>query len=255
MMIETAGHAKPSTDVALSLPSRLRAQVKQDSFSLNDDFIFERADYRICFAQGSEVLRNKLASLVERMYGSRGLHVYHAVQDLHPSRAILVACRGEHLFGTLTLGLDSKAGLLADTLYHPQIDAVRAKGRKVCEVTRLAIDPEYGSHDVMASIFQLVYVMSRLIHGMTDLFIEVHPRHAGFYRRMLGYKIAGPEKICPRVGAPAVLLHLPLEYADAQLRQFAGKPMSRERNLYKFSSPLRDLAALTLTLSPASANC
>ena len=59
---------------------------------------------------------------------------------------------------------------------------------------------------VLGTLFHLAYIHGRLIRGATDLVIEVHPRHASFYRRMLGFRIIGAERICPRVDAPAVLM-------------------------------------------------
>ena len=74
----------------------------------------------------------------------------------------------------------------------------------MCESTRLAIDSGLDSHDALAGLLQALYAVAR----MTDIFIEVPPRHASFYQRVFGYRRVGVEKICPRVGAAAVLLHL-----------------------------------------------
>ena len=78
----------------------------------------------------------------------------------------------------------------------------------MCEITQLALDPSSGNHDALAGLFQALYVIAQLTRRMTDIFIEVHPRHANFYQRIFGFKRIGGERICPRVGAPAVLLHL-----------------------------------------------
>ena len=42
--------------------------------------------------------------------------------------------------------------------------------------------------------------------GGTELVIEVNPRHAGYYRRTMGFQDRRPAHL-PRVNAPAVLLH------------------------------------------------
>lgn len=211
---------------------------------LNPGFAFIRDGYHIRVADGVDTLKHHIPQLIERMYSSRGLRTYHAELEPCTTRTTLVACRGDHLFATLTLGLDSPRGLMADTLYRNEIDAFRRVGSRSCEVTRLAMDPEHSSPDVMAAMFQIVYVLARMVYRMTDLFIEVHPRHAGFYRRMLGYHLAGPERICPRVGAPAVLMHMSQQEVDELIAQHAGQPESGARSLYRLFAPPAELITL-----------
>jgi hypothetical protein len=57
----------------------------------------------------------------------------------------------------------------------------------------------------------MAYLCGRVIHGVTDAFIEVNPRHATYYKRLYGFETAGSPRTCPRVNAPAVLLRLRLE--------------------------------------------
>src|SRR6266571_5297878 len=54
----------------------------------------------------------------------------------------------------------------------------------------------WGAHGLMA------------LHELSDVFIEVNPRHAAFYHRALCFAVAGVEKKCPRVAAPSMLLRL-----------------------------------------------
>ncbi len=204
------------------------------SAAINPDFTFVGNGYHIRFANDASCLQTQVSRLIQRMYGSKGLQAYGgptgptAVTD----QMTLAACAGDKVFGTLTLGIDSGGGLLADTLYRREIDAVRARGGRVAEVTRLAMDPELNSQDVMASIFQITFLLARDIHRVSDLFVEVHPRHAAFYERTMGYRVAGPVRCCPRVNAPAVLLHLCLHYAESQIQRFAGRATSSCRSFY-----------------------
>ena len=67
------------------------------------------------------------------------------------------------------------------------------------------------------------------------MIIEVHPRHAGFYKRMLGFTEIGGEKACPRVNdAPAVLLHLDMRHVDEQIALLGGTGAGRGRSLYAY---------------------
>ena len=43
-------------------------------------------------------------------------------------------------------------------------------------------------------------------HSFDYVVIEVNPRHVRYYERMLGFEVIGPERMNPRVEAPAVLL-------------------------------------------------
>jgi len=179
-----------------------------DISALLQDLTFERDGYLIRVANGSDCLKRQAAKLIERMYSSRGLFPYGTQAEIDKRDVTVVALCGDQAVATLTVRMDFGNGLLADTLYSKEIDSARAIGGKVCEITQLALDPAFGSHDALAGLFQALYVIAQLTRRMTDIFIEVHPRHANFYQRIFGFKRIGCERICPRVGAPAVLLHL-----------------------------------------------
>jgi len=199
------------------------------------EFVLSRSDFQIRLGSTMDGQRSRVSMLIQRMYAWRGLltHAPSRIDD-RPNQLTLVASRGATLFGTLTLGLDSAEGLCADELYSDEINAVRERGARICELTRLAIDPAFNSKEVLASIFHLAYIFGRLVHHMTDLFIEVNPRHVSFYQRMLGFTIAGEERVCARVDAPAVLLHLSLDHVDEQVALYAGKPDAGSRSLYSY---------------------
>jgi hypothetical protein len=204
---------------------------------LNPGFSLVRDGYRILIADDSHAFKSRIARLVERMYVSRGLMSYHREIEPDHRQTTIVACRDDHPFATLTLGLETEDGLMADALYKAEVDSVRDKGGRVCEVSRLAMDPDHGSQEVFGAMVQVLYVLVRMVHRLTDIFIEVHPRHAPFYKRLLGCSVAGPERTCPRVGAPAVLMHLPGTTIDALF----SDPGAREhatRSLYRsFAAP------------------
>jgi hypothetical protein len=70
---------------------------------------------------------------------------------------------------------------------------------------------------VLASLFYLAHAVGRTVHDVTDVFIEVNPRHVAFYSRVLGFVVAAGEKFCERVRAPSVLLQLELEALELRL--------------------------------------
>jgi len=165
-----------------------------------------------CFGVAERSVLGQIVALVERMYARHGYQTSSVTRKVEsPDR---IAFGGSHrgtIFATLTLGLDSGEGLLVDELYRPEVDAFRRMKRKICELSTFAIDPQYSSHHVLACLFYLAYLYGRTRHQVTDAFIEVNPRHAGFYERVLHFRRIGEIRNCPRVNAPAVLLHLDLE--------------------------------------------
>ena len=176
-----------------------------------------------------------LRLLIERMYGWRGLDLAESVVPTDcPDRITLVASDNGEVCGTMTLGLDGEQGLLADSLYPAELTALRSQGARLCELNRLAMDTRHNSREVLGALIHLVYIHARLIHRATDAVIEVHPRHAPFYRRMLGFRVIGDERICPRVAAPAVLMHLELGHMDDQIARFGGTADPQARTLYPY---------------------
>jgi len=142
------------------------------------------------------------------MYAWRGYKVFPArpvIED--PNHATLGAWMEAELVATLTASRDSGAGLLADNLYSEELKALRKPTRVIGEVTRLAVDTDCHDPEVLKSLFKSSYQYARAIFGLTDVVIEVNPRHATYYRREFGFSQIGNLRTCPRVDAPAVLLH------------------------------------------------
>jgi hypothetical protein len=176
-------------------------------------------------------------SLVKEMYSRKGYSTDGIVSmPKRESTITLDAHDSEKVMGTLTVRLDTReSGLLADALYADEIDAFRSTGRRVCEVSKLAVDPRFGSKELMASLFHLGYLYAAIVHRATDVFIEVNPRHAGFYKRMLGFRELGELRVCPRVNAPAVLLHVELAYMREQIEMHSGRSFcAGEKSLYPY---------------------
>ncbi len=183
----------------------------------------------------NENRRDSASLLINKMYSWRGYETANA-PDAIPNRITLVAVANEALVGTLTLGFDSEVGLLTDAMYKTEIDRLRQENRVICELTRLAVDQSIRSKKVLASLFHIAYIYGHNIHHCTDFVIEINPRHALFYKKMLGFEQWGEEKNCPRVNAPAVLLRLTLEYAERKIFELGGgtKRDAGEKSLYPY---------------------
>lgn len=162
-------------------------------------------------------------ALVRKRYAWRGYCLDGAADAGHrcdgTEREITVIATNDRVtVGTITLGLDGPHGLRADETHGDSVAGARQQGRRVCELTRLAVDERADSRAVLASLFTLVYEVGRTIHGVTDVFVEVNPRHVAFYTRVLGFVVAAGERFCERVRAPSVLLRLEVEQLEQRLR-------------------------------------
>ncbi|MDP3636250.1 MAG: hypothetical protein U0989_01505 [Azonexus sp.] len=154
--------------------------------------------------------------LVRRMYAWRGYLTKHPQhpRSLHRAadQATLVAWQNGELAATLTLSRDNEHGLLCESLYSKEISELRTKQVKICEFSRFAIDPAFRSPKLLDSFFRAAYQFSCSQFGATDAVVEVNPRHSRYYERELGFATIGPRRVCPRVDAPAILLHRNLHH-------------------------------------------
>jgi hypothetical protein len=177
-------------------------------------------------------------SLVKRRYASRGYQVSKARLD--PNLFTFVAYDKGDLVGTVSLRLDSPAGLAADGLYKGEIDALRRPHSLICEFTRLAIDVNSGSKSVLASLFHTAYLFAHRVRHCDAAVIEVNPRHVVFYQRALAFEVMGPERLSPRVNAPAVLLCIHFQTIAEGVAKYAGRTeLARSTHLlfpYGFSA-------------------
>ena len=202
------------------------------------EYLLHRDDIGIRLADGHDHV-DQVGMLVTRMYRSRGylIPVSDAGADDSIRRVTLEACQSNRTVGTLTVNLGSSEGLHAETLYGEEIAEFRRRGARLCEFTRLALDADDCGKNALACLFHLGFIFAYRIHHASDLFIEVNPRHALFYRRKLGFRQVGEEKLCPRVNAPAVLLHKPLAVFADELSRLGGLHTPQNKSFYALCLP------------------
>ena len=171
---------------------------------------------------GAVETRREAGNLVQQRYSSRGYQT--SATMINPNVCTFAAYDEGRVAGTVSLRLDSKEdGLNADQLYRAEIDAMRAKGQKICEFTRLAVDASAVSRPVLAGLFHTVYLFARNVRGYDFVVIEVNPRHVGYYRRSLGFEILGEERHNLRVNAPAVLMGMSFRKIGENMHRYAGR--------------------------------
>jgi hypothetical protein len=194
---------------------------------------FVSAGLRVAVAESPEAIR-EAGGLVHRRYAWRGYDTETVNENrgadlgTRVSQEItFVAADSNSTVGTLTLGLDGPLGLRAEETHAGVIDTTRAAGGRVCELTRLAVAEKVDSKPVLASLFSHAYSTGLADHGVTDVFIEVNPRHVAFYSRVLGFVVAASEGFCERVRAPSVLLHIEVEALAGRLEALAQRAFAQ----------------------------
>lgn len=178
--------------------------------------------------------RSSARMLINRRYAWRGYGDCHQIPT-KPTHMTFTASADTGVVGTITLGVDSDAGLAADDIFRDEINTYRRiPGTKCCELTKLAFDADLPSKPLLAALFHIVFIYGYHEHRCTDLFIEVNPRHRRFYQAMLGFKPVGEVKNNQSVDAPAQLMWLKVADIRTQIDEYAGRDGQNIRSLYPF---------------------
>lgn len=183
--------------------------------------------YRVA---NSRTLRERAYRLARQVYEAKGF-VGAATglaqpYDLRPETATLLGLDAMGVpAGTVTCVCDNGAGLPCDEVFPGSLAELRKAGRRLAEVTRLALVDEHQHEKLLLiQLMNLISIYARRVARVDDFIIEVNPRHVAFYRRMLAFEVLEPERPCPRVnGAPAVLLRLDLHLSASLIRKLAGQ--------------------------------
>ena len=193
--------------------------------------------------------RNSASMVVNRRYACRGYGSDHAL-PVGSHAVTFTASSTTDVFGTITLTVDTDAGLAVDRTFERELQELRGReGMKLCELTKFAFDPSPDSRPFLASLFHVVFLYGTERYGCTDLLIEVNPRHVRFYEVMLGFKRIGALKSNSSVSAPSQLLHLKVAEIGENIDRFAGNLQAVGRSLYPYFFSKREEAGLRARVS------
>ena len=197
-------------------------------------------------AAESDERRGMVNSLLKNRYGWRGYQQVTLPTDQSVHKFTLSAVEEEAVIGTITVSCDGPKRLSADDAFAQEVEALRAQGRRLCEFTKLAVDPTVGTKRVLAALFHVAYIVAHRIRGYDMLLIEVNPRHVRYYERMLGFSIKSEERMNRSVNAAAVLLSIEFSEVMKQIGIFGGQPelMATERSLYPGFFSLKEEASI-----------
>jgi len=192
--------------------------------------------------------RRETDLLIQKRYAWRGYGAVGTAEE--PNQLTMNAELFGRIYATVTVNVDSPAGLALDSTYGAEAARLRAQGCKLCEFGRFAIDPTARSKRLIISLIHLLYIYAHRVKGCTDILIEINPRHRAFYERLLEFEQLGSERICERVNAPAILMHLSCAKIERRLREIGGKwrELPDEKSAYKFALSPEEEAELVSRL-------
>lgn len=190
--------------------------------------------------------RGLVDSLLKTRYAWRGYTGAGLPTDPAVHKFTLAAMENDQSIGTITVSFDSPQKLASDDSFSEEVNALRAQGKRLCEFTKLAVDPTTATKRVLAALFHVAFIVAHRIRGYDTLLIEVNPRHVRYYERMLGLKVIGSERLNRSVRAPAVLLSVNFSYILQQIGEFGGQPerAASERSLFPFAFSLSEEASI-----------
>ena len=181
-----------------------------------------RREVRVCAGDTPERL-GQAGNFVRHMYARKNYRTENIIRETPHALTLIGYSDHRSVIGTITIGLDSsEEGLLADGNYPKEVNKMRGQGKRLCEFNALAIDSSIRSKIFVARLFHIAMLYPWGIVGYKDLVIEVTPAHSRFYKRMLGFKQIGEERVCPRVNTPGILMHLSLEWAIERIKAVGG---------------------------------
>jgi hypothetical protein len=198
-------------------------------------------------AADSSSRRGLIEGLLRDRYAWRGYQSVALAAQQTVDRFTLAAIDNDAPIGTITVALDTgMRPLSADEAFGDELSALRAQGKRLCEFTKLAIDPTTATKRVLAALFHVAYIVAHRMRGYDTLVIEVNPRHVRYYERVLGLCVSGPERLNRTVKAPAVLMSRDFAYIREQIGEYGGQPerAATERTLYPIFFSLSEEASI-----------
>lgn len=156
-------------------------------------------------------------------------------QHVLPQTTTIVAKWDGHVVGTLSLIRDNPFGLPIEKIFN--INERRQGGRRLAEVSSLAVDPQYRgqANRALFPLFRFVYQYAKHYFGTHEFVIAVNPSTVDMYLSfMLFERLSSRSKSYDFVqGAPAVGLYLNFDTCENRWKKvFADKPMNK--NFYKY---------------------
>lgn len=189
-----------------------------------------------CRAIHDAAEREAARDIVRRKYAEQGydLSIESFKRYLDgPSAVTFGLFEKDTIYGTISVVVDSAAGLPMDSIYADELAPWRSEGKKLAEVVQFAVDNDIftavsgkkPSPFEAAPLFRAVLTYALKTH-IDYLCISINPKHDRFYG-LLGFKQFGKLKHYDSVDAPAIprALYVPKWSTNPLIKSFLGKEM------------------------------
>ncbi len=154
------------------------------------------------------------------------IRIFETISDT----ATFVAKVNGSVVGVLSIVGDTpEAGLPSDASFKPELDALRAKGLRLCEATNQAVKCEYRRSSVSTELMRCA-VAHMTAAGFDESVAAVSPSHDGFYE-LLGFRqIGSMRSYSCKVHDPVVALSMDI----TQYRQSADALTGPKAFVHRF---------------------
>ncbi len=171
----------------------------------------------------------QFAYVVEGIESVRSSRIRFTPQHLFPEAHVLVAFDGDCAVGTMTVTVDSPAGLPLDKDYSQELKAVRQPGRVLVEYGSLAVVERCKHLGVTNLLNMAAYQLAITRLHASHVVIGVNPRVKSFYRATYDFAQFGPVRQHASLYAPVVGLVQDLSRFHAFMCRHYRKPMLNGR--------------------------
>jgi ribosomal protein S18 acetylase RimI-like enzyme len=109
-----------------------------------------------------------------------------------PDMATFIATdESERVVAVMSVVPDTQGlGLPSDTAFKVELDELRRQGRRLGEVTNLAVAPEYRNSNVFIELARYMQAHAMSV-GLDDIFIAISPGHTAFFETFLCFEPRG----------------------------------------------------------------
>lgn len=161
---------------------------------------------------GEYVVRigNSMPDLVEKRYNESGLMV-----KSHTPTSFFVEClKFSEVVGSATLDMGPAQNFFANLSYPEKLKSLQENGAKLLEITKLVIERGQETKWVIGCMFNLMYRVCVIRHGVTHIVMECKPNHVAGYRRLLKFEVVDGPTWNPIAQGEVYLLALDIQKAS-----------------------------------------
>lgn len=155
----------------------------------------------------------------------RGVEMRIIPHHVLPEATVFVAHEGDALVGTMTVTLDSPAGLPLDNDYPEALAELRGQGARIVEFGALAVVRRCWHTGVTTLLNMAAHWFSNETLGATHCVCGIHPKTAPFYSALYAFEPLGAPRPHAELSAPVLGMVHRLDEVRCHLRRRFRKPM------------------------------